>query len=239
MTQCNLLNKPTTKFLEGRFLKRYKRFFADFTFPTLDDQIQVAHLPNTGSMRGCLQAGSPCLVVAAVNPVRKLKWTLDALKVNENTWVGVNTQRPTEFVRNLLLQKIIPTWSLFQDWQSEVKINPATRIDFVLRSPNQLPHFIEIKNVTLCDEGMARFPDSVTERGTKHVNELSEMIQKGECTAEICFVVQRSDFTKFEAAEEIDPVYTEALKMGQSKGLKIRVLKVEWSPNGPHFVGEV
>lgn len=219
--------------LQGKLLKRYKRFFADVV---LDGQIVVAHVPNTGSMMGCNEPGSACLVSRATDPARKLQFTLEAVQADQH-WVGVNTSWPNKLAIELFHTQVIPHWKIYDSYQTEIKISEASRIDLVLWSSqstetkkwksddfkkHQPVHFIEIKNVTLKNGVTAQFPDAVTERGQKHIEELVSLLQRG-FTSELLFVVQRSDVQMFEPAAVIDPRYAELLRDAIKKGLKVTV----------------
>lgn len=231
--------------LQGKLLKRYKRFFADVE---LDGSVVVAHVPNTGSMKGCSTPGSECLLSPASDPARKLRFTLEAVKTDQ-CWVGVNTSWPNKLGRELFENKMLPHWKRYDSCQPEIKINEHTRIDLALWSSQETEikkwkqddlkdkkpvHFVEIKNVTLKNEKKAQFPDAVTERGQKHIVELMELLHRG-FTAELLFVIQRTDTVFFEPAEDIDPVYAQLLKEAAQKGLKVTAVVFEVSQEGIHF----
>lgn len=221
---------------EGRFLKRYKRFFAQI----LDEQGQevTAHVPNTGSMKGLLQPNEPCRYTYHDDPKRKLKYTLEMIKT-PRSWVGVNTHRPNQIVFAAWEHQILPHWQIYPFAQKEVKISKESRIDLVLGKPlfdgakkittknfndliqKQKFHFVEIKNVTLSERpGVASFPDAVTTRGLKHIEELLLLMEQGH-TCEMFYLVQREDCHSFQAAEHIDKDYAQALKRAQKRGLII------------------
>lgn len=208
--------------LSGRFVKRYKRFFADIETP---EGPLTIHVPNTGSLKGCLEEGAECLYSPSTDPKRKLKGTLQFLKI-KGTWVGVNTSLPNFLVKELWESKTIPHWQGFDFLKLEHKINPKTRIDMVLApSPEDFEkqkrlHFIEVKNVTLAEEDLALFPDAVTTRGQKHLLELMELQKQGFST-EILFVVQRTDCERFSACAEMDPKYAELLRAAKEAGVLI------------------
>jgi len=204
--------------LEGHFQKRYKRFFADIEF---EGETIVAHCPNTGSMLGLKEPGSPCRFSKNDDPKRKLKYTLEMIQT-PGGWVGVNTGRPNKLVKELFETNPLPHWKKFDSCQSEVKISSDTRLDLALWKntedhpkkwtvKNIVPpiHFIEIKNVTMSDnKGLALFPDAVTTRGQKHIRELIGLQSQGH-TTELVFVVQREDCQSFAPAADIDPTYAE------------------------------
>lgn len=208
--------------LSGRFIKRYKRFFADIETP---EGPLTVHVPNTGSLKGCLKEGMECLYSPATDPKRKLRGTLQFLKL-ENTWVGVNTSLPNLLAKELWISKKVPHWKNFNYLKSEYKISEKTRLDMVLAPTEQdfeerkNLHFVEIKNVTLADQDLALFPDSVTTRGQKHLLELIELQSRGFST-EILFVVQRTDCGRFSACAEIDSKYAELLKQALQAGVLV------------------
>jgi sugar fermentation stimulation protein A len=223
---------------EGRFLKRYKRFFADIDY---HGETLTAHCPNTGSMMGLNREGAPCLFSKVDDPKRKLKFTLQMIGT-ETSWVGVNTGLPNKLVAELFTQDPLSHWQKFDSIQSEVKINTQSRIDLVLWSSRdhevskwnhknlQPPlHLIEVKNVTLAQEGVAYFPDSVTARGLKHLDELIELKQQG-FTCEMVFVIQRTDCHTFSPANHIDPAYGYKLKEALDQGVLMTPLLCELSP---------
>lgn len=215
---------------KAKFLKRYKRFFADIE---IDGSVEVAHVANTGSMKGCIEPNSECIVTYNDDPARKLKYTLQMIKT-PTSWVGVNTSLPNGLVQELWAKRVVSHWKKFDRCQGEVKISKETRLDMVLYSsldnhPTKkerlvelVPpmHFIEIKNVTLAEQGVAQFPDSETTRGQKHITELVALMKQG-YTCEIVFVVQRQDCKTFAPADHIDPVYGKLLRDAAKKGLVI------------------
>ncbi len=223
--------------ITAKFLKRYKRFFADvelissFDVPALQahfekSSIQVAHVANTGSLKSVLNQGALCLILPSDNPERKLKFTLEALQVvdtmGRKTWVGINTSYPNQLAQWAFENRFFSHWQDYDQMKPEYKISKETRLDLMLsNSKNGHQHFVEVKNVTLKNEnGMAEFPDAVTERGQKHLIELMNLKSQGH-TAEILFVIQRSDITGFQPAESIDPEYAKLLKQAQTNGVKV------------------
>jgi sugar fermentation stimulation protein A len=218
---------------EGTFRKRYKRFFADIEF---QDETITAHVPNTGSLKGCLKEGQACRFSVSDDPKRKLPYTLLMVK-SPSSWVGVNTNFANHLVWEAYQNGYL--WKTFKGGQKEVKISDKSRIDMVVWKANKLLptdkkisrddfadhkfHFVEIKNVTMCEGGTARFPDAVTTRGQKHIDELVELIEQGH-TGEFVFVVQRQDAKVFKPADDIDPEYGRKLREAKKKGLKITAL---------------
>ncbi len=229
---------------QGVFLKRYKRFFADIRF---DGREITAHVPNTGSMKGCLEPEIPCRFTINDDPKRKLKFTLQMLKTSDG-WVGVNTALSNKLVFEAWQNQQVKEWKKFDGGQMEVKISAKSRIDMVLwkstkdlaadqkigfkNLDNNTFHFIEIKNVTLGENGVAKFPDAVTTRGQKHIDEMVKLLEKGH-SAEFVFTVQRENSRFFTPAEDIDPVYAEKLRGAvKNYGLKVSAFLCDMKKGG-------
>lgn len=221
---------PTLK--KAKFFKRYKRFFADIE--TEEGPLTI-HVPNTGSLKDCLIEGTDCLYTPVNDQKRKLKGTLQFLKVNDG-WVGVNTSLPNKLVKEAWENGVMKHWKKFKFLKLEHKINAKTRLDVVL-SPSeedfkngQNLHFVEIKNVTMSDDqGLALFPDAVTTRGQKHLEELMELQAQG-FTTEILFIVQRTDCNRFSPNHHIDPKYAELLKKAVTAGVRVSVYPCSIDP---------
>lgn len=225
--------KFPTELKQGHFLKRYKRFFVDIEF---NGEVITAHCPNTGSMKGVNTENSPCRFSHVDDPKRKLKYTLEMIKTPES-WVGVNTSKTNKLAAEAIAQFHLKQWKNFNAFASEVKINDKSRMDFVLWNTKnfsakkpKIPdlstapfHFIEVKNVSLAEEGVALFPDAVTERGQKHIEELIKLMEQGH-SAEMLYIVQREDCNTFRAAHEIDPTYASLLKQAKAKGLIVTAI---------------
>jgi sugar fermentation stimulation protein A len=202
--------------VEGRFLKRYKRFFADVQ---IGNEQLTAHVPNTGSLKGVCEQNRLCRLQRSDNPERKLKWTLEQVET-PTSWVGVNTHSANTLVWEAINTKSVPEWRHFSHAIREVKINTETRLDFKLSS-SEKSHFIEVKSVTLAEGSLALFPDAVTTRGQKHIEELMRLIQQG-ASAELLFVVQRTDCVAFSPAHSIDPEYGRLLVEAAKNGLTVK-----------------
>jgi sugar fermentation stimulation protein A len=230
----------TKPILEGKFLKRYKRFFADVE---LNGETVVAHVANSGSMRGCNMPDMPCLVSYDNNPARKLKYTLEMVKT-PGSWVGVNTQVPNKIVKLALEKQIFENLKDFKKIHPEAKINAKSRLDFALSKNLDIDfkkidlkkgkdkfHFIEVKNVSLVEDKIAKFPDSVTERGQKHLMDLMQLIDWGH-TCEILYTIQRTDGKMFAPAIDIDSVYGDLLKKAHDHGVIISPYLCDLSAKG-------
>lgn len=199
--------------IEGNLLRRYKRFFADIELA--DGQEVVAHTPNTGSMLQCAVPGSSVLISANNNPKRKLKYTLELILVDGH-WVDTHTQRTNRIVEEALVNNWIREFSGYQV-RREYCFG-ASRIDFCLEKAGQKV-LLEVKNVTLCTNQVASFPDAVTKRGQKHLHELREAVKQG-YRGVIFFLVQRGEATSFVPADEIDPEYGRLLREVVAAGVE-------------------
>jgi len=201
--------------IEATLIRRYKRFLADVRLP--DGETTTAHCPNTGSMEGCAEPGSPVLLSRSLNLKRKLPLTLELVAVNGH-WVGINTMRANSLVREAISLGVIPELSGYEDIRSEVRYGTNSRIDLLLSGAAGRCH-VEVKNVTLVNGEKALFPDAVTTRGQKHLRELMQVVQTGG-RGVIFFVVQREDVHTFAAADSIDPDYGKLLRLAIQNGVE-------------------
>lgn len=217
--------------LEGIFLRRYKRFFTDIEL--LDGTVVIAHTPNTGSMKQCAIAGHKVLISTTDNPKRKLKYTLELIRIGHH-WVDTHTQRTNRVVEEALRNNKIESLKDFR-LQPEYKFGES-RIDFYLeKSADKV--LLEVKNVTLCcRETTACFPDAVTTRGQKHLRELLAAKKQG-YRAVIFFLVQRGEATEFSPADDIDPDYGRLLREVVAGGVEAMAYKTIVTPE-ENRVGE-
>tara|TARA_B100000989_G_scaffold86723_1_gene62441 strand:+ start:1724 stop:2422 length:699 start_codon:yes stop_codon:yes gene_type:complete len=203
-------------FLNGILVKRYKRFFADVQ---LDNNVVTAHCPNTGSMMGLLDAGNKVLLSKSDNEKRKLKYTLEVIKLKKSH-VGVNTHRTNRIVEKALNDNVLNFVKNITEVRREVKYGENSKVDFVVTTPKE-EVYIEVKNVTLSREKKtAEFPDAVTIRGSKHLIELAKLKKKG-IRAVMLYVIQRDDINSFKIASDIDPVYAKNLKKAMKSGVEV------------------
>ena len=213
--------------LKGKLIKRYKRFFVDVS---VNKKTITSHCPNSGSMMGLLDQGNDVWVSKSDNPKRKLKYTLELIKV-KNSLVGVNTHRANKIVHEALKKNLIKNFNQNIKITSEKVFGKKTRFDFFLENKN-IKTFLEVKNVTLNrKDKTAEFPDSITSRGTKHLNELMIAAKKG-FKAYLLFVIQREDCKKFEIAKDIDIEYANALKKAIKHNVKILCYDCKFSSKG-------
>ena len=200
--------------IKGKFIKRYKRFFADIK---LDKKTVTAHCPNTGSMKGLLDEGNEVFISKNDNPKRKLKYTLEIIKVKKNL-VGVNTHFANKIAYHGLFNDLIKEVSNIDIIKPEVFFDKETRFDFLIKKGKQ-KIFVEVKNVTLLrDKKTAEFPDSVTSRGSKHLKTLIKAIKKG-YKSYLLFLVQIQGVENFKIAKDIDKEYYENYLLAKKAGV--------------------
>ena len=204
------------KLISGLLIKRYKRFFVDIE---VNNQIITAHCPNTGSMHGLLNKGNKVWISKSNNPNRKLKYTLEIIH-DDNSKVGVNTHSSNKIVHHALKNNLIRGLTDILEIKPEIKFGSNTRFDFLVLK-EKTKAFIEVKNVTLSrKKGLAEFPDSVTARGLKHINELIKASKKN-YEIYILFLIQREDCKTFSIAKDIDKDYANALNKAVKSKLNI------------------
>ena len=211
------MNNPV-KFISGRLIKRYKRFFADVKLDS--GEVVTAHCPNTGSMMGLLTEGNIVYLSKTDNEKRKLKYTLEIIR-DKGASVGVNTHRANRIVEKAIIEKKISTLGKKYDYRREVKYGKNSKIDFLITNKKDEEIFLEVKNVTLSKrKGISEFPDAITQRGSKHLLELIDVVKKNK-RAIMLFLVQRNDCKKFRIAEEIDSIYKQNIMNAMKAGVEI------------------
>jgi len=215
------------KLIPGLFIKRYKRFFVDIK---IENKIITAHCPNTGSMLGLLKKNNKVWVSESDNPDRKLKYTLEIIKDN-NSKVGINTHLTNKIVLHALKNNMINEFKDILDIKPEIKFGMNTRFDFLVISKKNKA-FIEVKNVTLSrKKKIAEFPDAVTTRGLKHINELLKASKK-KYEIFILYLIQRDDCKSFTIAKDIDPEYANALFKAVKNKLNVLCYDCKFSSKG-------
>tara|TARA_B100000767_G_C19591757_1_gene461767 strand:- start:152 stop:847 length:696 start_codon:yes stop_codon:yes gene_type:complete len=215
------------KLISGVFIKRYKRFFVDIK---LNDKTVVAHCPNTGSMFGLLKQGNKVWLTESNNPNRKLKYTLQIIEDN-GVKIGVNTHLTNKIFLDALKNNLINELKKGFDIKPEIRFGKNTRFDFLI-TKKDYKAFIEVKNVTLSrKKSIAEFPDSVTLRGAKHINELIKASKQG-YEIYIAYIIQREDCKKFIIAKDIDPEYSKLLSNAVKKKLNILCYDCKFSLKG-------
>ena len=218
--------KFKTKLVSGRLIKRYKRFLADIE---LDSGEEItAHCANPGAMTGLKEPGSKVWLSLSDNPKRKLKYSWELIAVGDggknpsiSPLVGINTAHPNGIVAEAIEAGAIGELLGYSGLRREVKYGVNSRIDILLEDDARPPCYVEVKNVHLLREkGLAEFPDSVTVRGTKHLGELSNMVQDG-ARAVMFYLIQRTDTDRFAVAGDIDPNYQNAFVAAHEAGVEM------------------
>ena len=204
--------------LEGRLIRRYKRFLADVELA--DGTVITAHTPNTGSMMGLTRPGSRVWLRDSRNPKRKypLSWIL--VETRPGVLVGIDTGMANHLVRETVESGSIPALQGYQRIRREVRYgNERSRVDLLLESDTRPRCYVEVKNVTLVENDHAFFPDAVTERGRKHLRELAGRVAAGE-RGVIFFCIQRHDAKRLRPADHIDPAYGKMLREAVALGVE-------------------
>ncbi len=222
--------------VRGRLIRRYKRFLSDIELT--DGEVVVAHCANTGSMLGLAEAGRTVWLSPARNPARKLGFSWELVEAG-GALVGINTSRPNAILAEALDAARVPELAGYAGFRREVPYGRNSRVDILLEGDGRPPCYVEVKSVTLKrGPEAAEFPDSVTTRGTKHLEELSDMADSG-ARAVIFFLVQRSDCTRFEVAADIDPAYARALSQATTRGVETLCYNCRIDPEAIELDGRI
>ena len=216
-----MLMRFPASLIEGRLMRRYKRFLADVELA--GGEMVTAHCANPGSMLGLAAPGSRVWLSRATNPKRKLRFSWELIEVDLGlgaTLVAINTNNPNGAVAAAINTGLIPSLQGYGSLRREVAYAENCRIDILLEDPSRPPCYVEIKNVHLMRRaGLAEFPDSVTARGTKHLKALAEMASGG-ARAVMVYFVQRGDAESFTLAHDIDPNYASAYASAHASGVE-------------------
>jgi sugar fermentation stimulation protein A len=225
--------------VSGTLIARYKRFFADIKLDS--GEIITAHCPNTGPMTGVCTPGSPVCVSVSDNPKRKLPYTWEMIRVNDTqpTWVGINTMLPNRVVKLALEKQLFPELTgRYNLIRSEVVYGKdnKSRVDFLLTSDAlQAPIYLEVKNTTLAQNDVALFPDTVTTRGQKHLQELMALLP--DVKPVMLYFINRGDCSVFAPGDGCDSTYGTLLREAFAKGLRILPYRFDICPQGIRYLG--
>ncbi len=204
----------------GTLIRRYKRFLADVR---LADGTEVtAHCPNTGSMLGCQPDNGRVWLSRSDNPKRKLRYTWELVETGPGELACVNTARPNAQARDAIEAGRIPALAGYGRCRTEVRYgDEKSRIDLLLSDhPTRPDAWVEVKNVTLLQDGRGYFPDAVTTRGQKHLRELMAQVANGD-RAVLLFVVNHTGVREVRPADHIDPDYGRLLREAVDGGVEV------------------
>ena len=217
--------------ISGKLVKRYKRFLADVILE--NGEIVTAHCANSGSMMGLKDAGSRVWLAPNQNPKAKLDWRWQLASQN-GALVGINTSLPNAIVADAITDGKIPELAGLKNLRREVKYGKNSRIDILLEDDEDRLIYVEVKNVTLHrPDGpypdAVEFPDAVTTRGAKHLQELSDMVAQGH-RAVMFYLIQRDDCKYFRLASDIDPGYKAAFDQARNAGVEVLSYSCKLTP---------
>lgn len=214
-----------TPLVQGRLIRRYKRFLADIALP--DGREVVAHCPNPGAMLGLADPGLEVWVEPNDDPRKKLRWGLRLVRVPSGALVGVDTGAANRIVAEALAKAQVP--GLAGDVRAEVPDGAGSRLDFRVGET-----FVEVKSVTLRRDEMAEFPDSVTKRGAKHLDALAALVSQGH-RAMMLYLVQREDCQALRIARDLDPAYAARFGAARNAGVQMVCHGTHITPHGIEF----
>jgi sugar fermentation stimulation protein A len=228
-----MLTRFSSSLIEGRLVRRYKRFLADVELAS--GETVTAHCANPGSMLGLNDPGARVWLSRSANPKRKLAYSWELIEVDLGcgaALVGINTGSPNAAVAAAIENGLVPSLSGYGSLRREVRYGGNSRIDILLEDPARAPCYVEIKNVHLMRQaGLAEFPDSVTARGAKHLKALSAMVASG-ARAVMVYFVQRGDAQAFTLAHDIDPGYAAAFADARAAGVEAIAIASEVTLEG-------
>ncbi|MBN9013080.1 MAG: DNA/RNA nuclease SfsA [Rhizobiales bacterium] len=228
----------SSELVPATLLRRYKRFLADVEL--VDGSVTTVHIANPGGMIGLQAPGSRVWLSCSPNAKRKLPYSWELVEVDfggGTELVGVNTAHPNRLVAEALAAGIVPELAGYASIRREVgygagAFGGASRIDFLLEGEGRPPCYLEIKNVHLMRRpGLAEFPDSVTARGARHLDELAAMAAAG-ARAVMLYVVQIGSAETFSLARDIDPVYSRAFDRARAAGVEALAWRCRLTPQG-------
>lgn len=222
------------EFIPATFIERPNRFIGVFTLP--DGSTQKGHIADPGRLKELLYPSAKVLVSDhGTNTKRKLRYSIPLVysEAQDNQppqLVSINSQLPNRLIKTLLEQKQLPSFEQYTLVKREFTYGHS-RIDFLLESPSGQPTLVEVKGASLVEEDICRFPDAPTERGTKHVTELTKALKDGyQC--HVIFVVQRSDAKQFEPHYKQDMKFAQTLKNALEQGVHGHAFTFLLEPTG-------
>jgi sugar fermentation stimulation protein A len=226
----------TSTRITGKLIRRYKRFLADVRLE--NGKVITVHCPNTGSMKNCTEEGAEVWLSRSDNPSRKYPFTWELIRTAKGHFIGINTGKANSIVKAGILGSKVAEVSHYPILKTEQKYGSEnSRIDILLSGHSKFPDcFLEVKSVTLLEapvyKGLGYFPDSVSERGAKHLRELTQMVEQG-YRAVLFYCVQHSGINEVRPASHIDPVYADTLRRAIAAGVEVLAYKVSFRGSWP------
>lgn len=204
----------------SRFVNRPNRFLIQVVLEETGDLVD-AHMADPGRLRELLLPDKRVWLRPASNPARKTRWSAVLVESPDGgEMVSLDSTLPNRLVRNALTHRGLAEFAEWDLVRWEVTLG-RSRFDFLLSDARGRQMVVEVKSVTLVQDGVGLFPDAVTERGARHVRELAELARQEGWEAAVLFVLQRSDASEIRAAQAIDPKFAEALTEAKEVGVHI------------------
>ncbi len=215
--------------IEAVLIRRYKRFLADVSFA--DGTGETVAVPNTGSMMGLTAPGNRVWISRSANPKRKYRHTLEMVEA-DGTLVGINTGLPNRLAEEAIGRGLAADLASYPDIRREQRYGTNSRIDLLLSGPGRPDCYVEVKNVHMVRSPMlAEFPDSVTSRGAKHLDEMARMVAKG-ARAVMVYLIQRADCDRFALCADLDPAYAAAFARARAAGVEAIAIRCHITREG-------
>lgn len=209
--------------IPARLIKRYKRFLFDAVLEETGETI-TGSCPNTGSMRGLTAPGSRIWLSRNDDGKRKYPHRFELIEA-DGTMVGVNTGLPNRLTEEAISNGLISDFASYPLVKREQKYGQKSRIDLLLSANGRPDLYVEVKNVHFIRHtALAEFPDTVTDRGARHLSELALMVSEGKRAAMV-YLIQRSDCDRLKIADDLDPAYGEAFNRARTAGVEAYAVK--------------
>ncbi len=215
--------------------RRYKRFLADVILE--DGTALTAHCANPGTMLSVNTPGARVWLQDSQNPKRKLRYSWKLIALEGDHLAGIDTGVPNAIVAEALAEGRIEALAGYASTRAEVKYGENSRIDFLLSDPDRADAYVEVKNVHLRRTAdLAEFPDCVTARGAKHLDELAAMVAAGH-RAVMLYVIQRTDCSRLAFAADLDPGYAAAARRAAAAGVEMLCVGTDITTEGIAIAG--
>ena len=220
-----------TPLVPARLIRRYKRFLADAVLEDSGHEV-TAHCPNPGAMLGLAEPGMRIWLEPNDDPKKKLKHGWRLVELGESHLAGIDTGVPNRVVREALERWGVPGLGAYDHVRPEVRYGRKSRVDFLLTGGGARDTYVEVKNVHLRRfSDLAEFPDCVTARGARHLDELADMVALGH-RAVMFYLVQRTDCARFALARDLDPAYALTFDRARQAGVEVMCYGTRISTEG-------